>query len=30
MLKIKEKRTGNEKVFGMPRTCPVCGAMAVR
>ena len=27
---IKEKRTGKEIDFEMPRTCPVCGAMAVR
>ena len=27
---IKDKRTGNEKVFEMPRKCPVCGADAVR
>lgn len=26
----KEKRTGSEKAFNMPTTCPVCGAMAVR
>ena len=26
----KEKRTGNEKVFNMPRVCPICGAEAVR
>lgn len=26
----KEKRTGNEKEFNMPTTCPVCGAQAVR
>jgi len=26
----KEKRTGEEKKFSMPKTCPVCGAMAVR
>ena len=27
---VKENRTGNEKEFEMPRTCPVCGARAVR
>ena len=27
---IKEKRTGNEKEFEMPKKCPVCGADAVR
>ena len=27
---VKEKRTGTEKDFEMPRTCPVCGALAVR
>ena len=27
---LKEKRTGEEKVFQMPTTCPVCGAPAVR
>ncbi len=27
---IKEKRTGKEKVFSMPKTCPVCGAQVVR
>lgn len=26
----KEKRTGNEKAFNMPTTCPVCGAEAIR
>lgn len=26
----KEKRTGHEKPFQMPRTCPECGAPAVR
>ena len=26
----KEKRTGNEKDFEMPKVCPVCGAEAVR
>lgn len=26
----KRKRTGKEKVFEMPKTCPVCGAQAVR
>ena len=26
----KEKRTGNEKKFEMPNTCPVCGATAIR
>ncbi len=23
---VEEKRTGNEKIFAMPGTCPVCGA----
>ena len=27
---VKEKRTGNEKDFEMPKFCPVCGAPAVR
>lgn len=27
---LKDKRTGNEKEFVMPETCPVCGAEAVR
>ena len=27
---VKEKRTGEEKEFKMPTTCPVCGAKAVR
>ena len=27
---VKEKRTGREKDFIMPSSCPVCGAMAVR
>lgn len=27
---LKEKRTGEEKEFNMPTTCPVCGAPAVR
>ena len=27
---VKEKRTGEEKIFEMPRTCPVCGALAIR
>ena len=27
---LKEKRTGKEKNFEMPRVCPVCGAEAVR
>ena len=27
---IKEKRTGKEKKFVMPKTCPVCGAPAIR
>lgn len=27
---VKEKRTGEEKKFEMPRICPVCGAEAVR
>lgn len=26
----KDKRTGNEKEFEMPRICPVCGAEAIR
>ncbi len=27
---LKEKRTGNERVFEMPKTCPVCGSETVR
>lgn len=27
---IEEKRTGNEEEFKMPKSCPVCGAKAVR
>lgn len=27
---IKEKRTGDEKDFEMPKVCPVCGAQAIR
>lgn len=27
---LKEKRTGNEKKFEMPKKCPVCGADAIR
>lgn len=27
---LKEKRTGEEKDFEMPKTCPVCGAPAIR
>ncbi len=27
---VKEKRDGTEKVFEMPKTCPVCGAKTVR
>ena len=27
---VKEKRTGEEKAFEMPRTCPVCGGLAIR
>ena len=27
---VKEKRTGKEKEFTMPKVCPVCGAEAVR
>lgn len=27
---IKEKRTGSEIEFKMPKVCPVCGAMAIR
>ena len=27
---VKEKRTGKEKEFEMPKVCPVCGAQAVR
>ena len=27
---IVEKRTGSERVFEMPRTCPVCGGAVVR
>ena len=27
---VKEKRTGNEKDYEIPKVCPVCGAQAVR
>ncbi len=27
---VKNKRSGEEKIFKMPLTCPVCGAQAVR
>ncbi len=27
---VKDKRTGEEKDFEMPETCPVCGAPAIR
>ncbi len=27
---VKEKRTNKEKEFSMPKTCPVCGAKAIR
>ena len=27
---LKEKRTGEERDFEMPRTCPVCGSPAIR
>lgn len=27
---VKEKRTGEEKDFSMPKVCPVCGAPAIR
>ena len=27
---LKDKRTGDEKDFSMPKTCPVCGAPAIR
>lgn len=27
---VKEKRTGKEKLFEMPKTCPVCGAPVIR
>ena len=27
---LKDKRTGDEKIFEMPRVCPVCGSEAVR
>ena len=27
---VKEKRTGNEKIFEMPKVCPVCGAQTIR
>ena len=27
---VKEKRTGQERVFEMPKVCPVCGSKAVR
>lgn len=27
---VKSKRTGNEKIFEMPKFCPVCGAPTIR
>ena len=27
---VKSKRTGEEKIFEMPKTCPVCGAQTIR
>lgn len=27
---LKDKRTGEEKIFNMPEYCPVCGAKAIR
>jgi DNA ligase (NAD+) len=27
---IKEKRTGDEKIFNMPKKCPICGSEVVR
>ena len=27
---LKEKRTGEEKTYEMPKTCPVCGSPAIR
>jgi DNA ligase (NAD+) len=27
---LKEKRTGKEKIFQMPKVCPVCGAPTIR
>lgn len=27
---VKEKRTGKEKAFVMPDTCPICGGPAIR
>lgn len=27
---LKQKRTGEEREFEMPKTCPVCGALAIR
>ena len=27
---LKEKRTGNEKTFEMPKVCPVCGSETIR
>ncbi len=27
---LKDKRTGKEKIFEMPKTCPVCGSETVR
>ena len=27
---LKEKRTGNEKAFEMPKVCPVCGSETIR
>ena len=27
---LKEKRTGKEKIFEMPKTCPICGGEVVR
>ena len=27
---VKSKRTGKEKIFEMPKVCPVCGAQTIR